>query len=527
MQKKEFSPLSHFKSEDTIISNSINSKLKIGDVFTPILWAQFAIDKFGIFEKWIEGAKVFDPTMGEGNLLEALIDSGLKKGYTVSSLPIANLFGNELNTDYYNIAIEKFKSKYNINLSSHLSNADILDLEADRFDIIFGNPPWQNFVDLPEEYKPALKSHFHEYDLIEDSQSLLLGGSRIDIAALIIQKTISDFLKENGDAYFFMPLSLLLNDGANKSFRNYKIKETVFKVEVIYDFNKEKVFPGIMTRYGLVHFNRNQTTTFPIDYLILEKNEWIKKYAKPVFNENDPLSIYEKKEESNLDSFELIELKKESMPRQGINTCGANDTFFFNSYKEINSDLCEVSTSLEKGIILPKEFVYPLLTTKQFKLESNAPNKWVLLPFSKNGKALGENEVRLFPSLQEYLNSKRVQLENRKGVMLSAFIKRGVWWSLLGVGAYNFYPYKIVWEAYGKTSFEPKIFSGRWQANQSLQAYIPLKTIEDANQILEKLKDSRIQDYLISLKMEGTMNWAQPGKIKKFIKTIEESPTLF
>jgi len=519
--------LSHFKNEDIIISNSTNSKLKIGDVFTPLLWAQFAIDKFGIFDKWINWSKVFDPTMGEGNLLEALIDTGLKKGYTISNLPTSNLFGNELNTDYYNLAVEKFQTKYNLHLTNNLTNTDILELEAERFDVIFGNPPWQNFVDLPEDYKPAIKSHFHKYDLVDDSQSLLLGGSRIDFAALIIQKTISDFLNVNGEAYFFMPLSLLLNDGANKSFRNYKIKETTFKVEVVYDFNKEKVFPGVMTRYGLVHFKRNQKNTFPIEYLILEKNIWQKKYARPFFNENDPLSINEKNEKSDLDSFELIKLTKDSVPRQGINTCGANDIFFFNSYKEVDDNLCEVSNSNSSGVILPKEFVYPLLTASQFKSESATTNKWVLLPFSNSGKALGEYQIRLFPTLNEYLNSKKVQLKNRKGVMLSAFIKRGIWWSLLGVGPYNFYPYKIVWEAYGKTTFQPKIFSGRWQANQSLQAYIPLKTIEDAHQILEKLSDSRIQDFLLSLKMEGTMNWAQPGKIKKFIKIVEKSPLLF
>jgi len=53
--------------------------LFIGNVFTPVEWGIFAIEKFDFFEKWLSGATVFDPTMGEGNLLEAFILLGLSK----------------------------------------------------------------------------------------------------------------------------------------------------------------------------------------------------------------------------------------------------------------------------------------------------------------------------------------------------------------------------------------------------------------------------------------------------------------
>lgn len=111
--------------------------------------------------------------------------------------------------------------------------------------------------------------------------------------------------------------------------------------------------------------------------------------------------------------------------------------------------------------------------------------------------------------------------------MLNANMKRGYWWALLGVGEYNFFPFKIIWEAYGKAQFRPRIFSGRWQANQSLQAFIPVKTREEANRVLVLLNNKCVEDYLLSLKMEGTMNWAQPGKIKKLIRFEEEELTLF
>ena len=59
--------------------------------------------------------------------------------------------------------------------------------------------------------------------------------------------------------------------------------------------------------------------------------------------------------------------------------------------------------------------------------------------------------------------------------MLGAWMKRGAWWSCLGVGRYSFAPYKVVWEAYGKSNFTPQVFSafqGRlWQPNQAMHSF--------------------------------------------------------
>ncbi len=92
-----------------------------------------------------------------------------------------------------------------------------------------------------------------------------------------------------------------------------------------------------------------------------------------------------------------------------------------------------------------------------------------------------------------------------------------MWWALLGVGPYNFAPYKIVWEAYGRKKFSPQIFEGQWQANQALQAFIPCDSEKEAKNILQKLENPVVEKILLSHRMEGTMNWAQPGKIKKLI----------
>lgn len=90
---------------------------------------------------------------------------------------------------------------------------------------------------------------------------------------------------------------------------------------------------------------------------------------------------------------------------------------------------------------------------------------------------------------------------------------------MLGVGPYSFYPYKVIWEAYGRASFRPIIIPGHWQANQSLQAFIPLHSQIQAEVVCKSLGQRSVEAYLRSLRMEGTMNWAQPGKISKLITT--------
>ena len=465
---------------------SSDNNLFIGDVFTPLEWGIFAIERFGFFEKWLSGCTVFDPTMGEGNLLEAFILLGISKKLSLSELPTHNLFGNELNTIYYQNAITKFKQKYGIDLSSNFTNEDIFVLKPRQYDLILGNPPWQNFVDLPKEYKEKIKPFFLRYGLVKNRQSVLLGESRIDISAVVIQLCIKDFLKENGEAVFFVPLSIFLNDGANKNFRLYQVDNTSFKVTAIYDFNDVEVFKNVSTRYGLFHLIRNKETTFPIPYYRYENNQWQEYFASTAFHKTDPLSILRECKIFSKNHLPKIILKRNPhLVKELIRV----EQMMFSSLiiiKILMILLPLFQNKVHKEVILPKKFIFPLITAKNFYINNlsdqnviyvsnNNVYKWILLPYNQNGKPLDLSQLQQYHELYSYLKKNKDILVNRKGTMLKALIHRGQWWALFGVGEYCFYPYKIVWEAYGKSSFNPLIFEGKWQANQSLQAYIPVK----------------------------------------------------
>lgn len=506
---------------DTKILDSFASDFEIGTIFTPYVWSKFAIQKYGLLDDWLLGKTILDPTMGEGALLEALIDVALENGHTLGNLPIKNLFGVELNSKFHANAIEKFKNKYSIDMTGCFYNNDILTLSKIKTDIIFGNPPWQNFVDLPPAYKAFTKKFFHKFNLIGNAKELLLGNSRIDIASLVIQKTVVDNMHNTGYAIFFIPLSILLNDGANKNFRLFQVGDTQYSLSSVYDFNTIEVFLGISTRYGIARFDRNTSQQYPIPYFRYENGNWNEYFASPAVKSNGALII-----DNNIDKKNIIPkiiVPSYAKPRQGINTCGANSIFFFEEYIALGNGLCKVNSKY----ILPQKFIFPLITTKNF-VDATKPNKWVLLPYNQDtGKPLANDELNQHTTLADYLRQFQDCLEKRKGTMLNAYIKRGLWWSLLGVGKYNFSKYKIVWEAYGKKVFRPRIFHGSWQANQSLQAFVPCNDLVTANKILADLCDQRVENYLLSSKMEGTMNWAQPGRISALFEFSDRQLSLF
>ena len=491
-----------------------HTKLNIGCVFTPVQHAVSFFERYDIFDQWMGGSTIFDPTMGSGNLLEALIVMGLDKGRSIADLPTHRLFGNELNTAQYDQTLSKFQEKYELDMREQFHNEDVFSLSPKAYDIVLSNPPWCNFTDLPSAYKYALKPEFIDLDLVASTKDLLWGGSRIDIAALVIQKIMKDFLVPKGRCYCFMPLSLFLNDGAHRSFRSYRVGDVYFAPVEIYDLDGTDVFSNIGTRHGFAVFDRDSCGKPALPYFVWEENCWKEYQAAPLFVPDHPLSVGTQKELEALRKTPSIEVPDFARPRQGVNTSGCNALFFFTSCTDVGEELVR----LGEDLIAPKEWVYPLMVGQNFREEEMVPQKWVLmLHHPQTGKPLSESDVLRSDDVWKYLKQNERRLRARKGVMIQSMIQKGFWWALLGVGTYNFVPYKIIWEASGKSTFRPRIIDGHWQANQSLQAFMPMDTHDRAERVLGKLQSKHVEQYLLSMKMKGTQSWAQPGKIKHLL----------
>lgn len=487
----------------------VSEEDKIGEIFTPIKWAQWALARWKIFQRWIEGETICDPTAGTGAFIEALIAEAFRRRLEISNELLGRLFVVEIKQKHLISFQLKLKEKYDVDFhEENLFHRDIIINPLKRsFDILIGNPPWGNFTDLPQAYKEALKPYFIEYGLVANKRSALLGSSRTDIAALIIKVAIHNMLKEQGDGYFFSPLSLFTGDDAHAGFRDYTTKSDRFCIKEIIEFSTEKVFEDVRTSYCVAHFRKGEKQCFPIPYLRGGRKDFESLLALPLRFSSDPFRIvskmpYDKKPIK-------VAIKPDQKPRQGVNSCGANSVFIFDSFPDF----------------IDEQYIFPLVSKEIWNEPSHLPEKWIFVPYDReSGKPISLKKMETIKGF-EYLLKFEEMLKKRKGTLIQASIRKGLWWSLLGVGSYSFAPYKVIWEAYGKHTFSPIVIgefhNQTWQANQSLHAFIPCWSEADAKRICKGLKNPDISRLLYELNGQGKCNFAQPGKVKKILNYSE------
>ena len=491
---------------------SLSHKTGVGQVFTPLRWAEWLILRWGIFDAWVDGASICDPTAGQGAFALALFRLARSRKIRVSPELLSRLTLIESCPSHLHAF--KLKAREDFEVDFPLSQLLLLDVITDtpavQYDILCGNPPWSNFADLPDSDKDNLKPYFLKEGLLPDKRQALLGSSRVDIAALVLKVVLGKLLRKGGIGCFYVPRSLFSGGNAHRGFRNYTANHRKFMVDEIYEFTTTRVFERIGTSYCCARFQMDTPHRFPVRYFRETGSGWDEHRAIPLKLPSDQWRIIGNSDPAVLDKPIENLLSPVQKPRQGVNACGAHSIFVFRS----------------KPAYLPARFLFPLATKDVWKKQEPFPCKWILLPYDRTtGKPLAWAEIEQYENLKQYLVEARSRLVARKGVLIRSFIDRGIWWALLGVGRYSFAPHKIVWEAYGKSYFEPVILNNRngqeWQANQSLHAFIPCWDEGQAKRIHAALRHPGIPTLLRQLNGNGKCNWAQPGKIKQILSLGE------
>ena len=489
-------------------SISPSHDVEVGQIFTPLTWAEWLIVRWGIFDAWINGASICDPTAGQGVFALALFRLARSREIRVSSELLSRMTLIEIHPSHLHTFKSQARQEFGIDFPpSQLLTLDVIrNPPATKYDILCGNPPWSNFSDLSDSYKEELKPYFLKEGLVPDKKQVLLGASRVDIAALVLKVVLGKLLRKGGIGCFYTPLSLFSGGDAHKGFRNYTANHRHFTVDEIYEFTATRIFKNINTSYCCAKFRMDVPHKFPVRYFRENRGNWIEHRAVPLKIPSDQWRILRDEDSSALDNHIEIQLSPDQKPRQGVNTCGANSVFIFDN----------------KPSSLPGEYLFPLATKEIWKSADLSPYRWILLPYNKNtGKPLTWIDIEKHAGLKEYLAENRDRLKTRKGTLIRSSIEKGIWWSLLGVGLYSFAPYKVIWEAYGKSDFHPVILINKnnqeWQANQAMHAFIPSWDEDDAKRIHSALQHPSIQILLRQLNGDGKCNWAQPGKISKIL----------
>lgn len=482
---------------------------KIGRVFTPLAWAIWLIEVTGAFQAWLDGATVLDPTCGEGSFLEAFVALARREGIRITGEGLARLHGIEIvEADKFRL-LERIRARYDARLAEDsITTTDFITATVSRrYDVLVGNPPWINFTDLPRELKAKWGPAYFSYQLVKEKREVLLGGSRADVAALVLKKALDDAVADAGRAAFFIPLSLFFNSGANDRFRPFPGSNHKYRVAKLWDFGQETVFQGISTRYGAVLFDRQGSQTWPVETNVRNNAIWTRAYSVA----GDFRSgAWRQRETPEMDESgpPVIEISPSQKPRQGVNTCGANDILIF----ERNGD--RLRNGLGDEWELEEALLFPLMNAGNFGRPFNGRQRWILVPHdTRTGRPLAWNAIAKYEHIAGYLSRYRETLSRRKGTLINAHIGRGYWWALLGVGPYSCASWKVAWEALGRKSFTPAVLEGRWQGNQAMHAFCPCASAQEADALAAALGRTEVERWLKSSAMEGTCNWAQPGRI--------------
>ena len=420
----------------------------MGVVFTPLSWARWAVDRLDAPARVATGASFCDPTAGEGVFAWALAETWAEPG-------------------------GKFDAAWARKITLIDRNGGYLEAFARRWRQRWG-------FAFPEDQQ-RYRSWFPALGLVGQPSELLLGRSRLDLAALVTARAFETLLAPGGRSGFFLPLSLFHNDGAPGRWRRWR-------PDVVFDLTEARPFPGVSTRCGWAEFAPHRRHPWPLPYFTGVPGAWVE-HAAITDAEGGPWRLLAPGTSRTLPRLPLEPWQR---PRQGINTGGCNAAFHV--------------AAPPPGV--DGQFVHPL---------AGKPG-YILVPYDHLGKLLDETQL-VQSGLAGWWEPWREKLAARKGVLLGSQLSRGRWWALLGVGPYAFAPFKVIWSAYGKGKLNATVFGPRpdgrvWQADQALQAYVPCLSEDDAVRVAEFLNGDDVAAYLEGLQGAGTKSWAQPGRFK-------------
>lgn len=458
----------------------------LGAVFTPLPWARWALDRLDAPALVGAGASFCDPTAGEGVFAHALAAAWAETGRFEPSWS-HRITLIERDGRFLEAFARSWRARWGFSFpEGNLHEADVVTDPPDRrFDLVAGNPPWITYPDLETADQIRYRPWFSSLDLVGKPSELLLGRSRLDLAALVSARAFDSLVAPGGRAGFFLPLSLFHNEGSPGRWRRWR-------PDAVYDLTDCRPFPGVSTRCGWAEFTPGvgRPDDPPrLDYFTGAPDAWVRHEAVA----DEPGGPWRLLVPGASRHPPHLPLAPGQRPRQGVNTGGCNAAFH---------------------VIAPPpgvdpRYVHPLAGKEE---------RWVLVPYDRQGRLLDEPELAR-SGLADWWRPWREKLASRRGILLGAPLARGRWWAMLGVGAYAFAPYKVLWSAYGKDRLDARVFGPRddgtvWQADQALQAYIPCATLDDARRIERFLNSTEVAAYLAGSRGAGTRSWAQPGRFK-------------
>lgn len=362
-----------------------NLHLKNCQIFTPIDTVKYMLDQIGYTEN-IFGKKILDLSCGDGNFLveaaDRFIKEGIEKGKSTKEIIDTlskSLYGYEVDSKYVRLCKQKLDQlalRYSLGtVDWKIFHEDGLDSsENNKFDFIFGNPPYISYFDLDIETRKKVKAEF-----------ISCQKGKFDYSYAFIEKGLR-LLGEHGNMIYITPSNMF------KTTFGYNLRELI-KPELtqIIDCANCKIFDKVTISPSITLYRKGNKSDLILYKELLSNEEKIIE-KKLLSNKWDFTGYQENGTRSFGDLFRASSSVATLANGVFIHTCDNN----------------KPCVDVEKNI---------LRTAKSPKSERYGLKQKIIFPYAyKAGKLIRYDEVEFnvkFPKTVLFLQNHRDQLEKR------------------------------------------------------------------------------------------------------------------
>lgn len=429
----------------------------------------------------------------------------------------------------------------------------------DKFDYIVGNPAWVQWSVLPETYRNNIKANMRMDGLFSSDRNT--GGNNLNICALIANKCCERWLSDDGAFCFLMPKSILFNKSF-EGFRNLKINnnEQLYFNEIA-DFsyrNTGEIFEGVGLDFcaykiskkplqnnniiPMISYKKNSSVT------ITHNDDWER--VKKNFDEINRFAVILKTDLNN--NFLIVDdLKRAKHLQSLIGKCeyqfrkGVTVPYQMRvEFKELKNDKIgifypcakfdnRIRVDKNKTIELELNFIKPFVTAPMLTDDGLSwENSYAICPYIQGSKKpIPKDDLRkLAPLIYNYLDSIDNELGNgsRFNKRVQNFDEK---YGILRVGSYTWSnefvcirdntklapnhisTIKTAWGVEETPLFDNHISYVSEVIDNKKTKYISKK---EARYILEKLKDSDVNEIIINSQDSRSISSRLPIKIERF-----------
>jgi hypothetical protein len=278
----------------------------------------------------------------------------------------------------------------------------------------------------------------------------------------------------------------------------------------MHDLKSVKPFSDAIGDAAILIARKGEKTKYPVVYV-----EWQAKESEGSYSKSSRLATVVE----DISSMVVVDESKDFekiLPmlgassynaRQGVNTCGANDAFFFEAAK---------CPQIESG------FLFPLLRSSDVQRWNAQPTMKILFPYSEESlpEPISSGELKQIGERTfAYLKSNKLKLANRKSAVIRPMIEKGYYYAMYGVGRYCFAKWKVVWRSFGVSQLNAAVVSNvdgkPILANQALHSYIALNEEDEAHYIAGVMNSFPFAQCIQAVSKGGIKSFAQPGLLKR------------